>query len=159
MTGRSVGGSIIEGIVKALLIAAVLYATYHYAAMAYEYGYQIYNQTAMEEGDGRSVHVTIPDGASVSEIGSILKRAGLIEDVRLFTLQERLGAYHGKLQAGEYDLTTAMVPDEMMALMSKKEEDVTETSAQSAPVSEETAEEETAKEETAKEETAEEETP
>lgn len=119
MAEKRIGISILEGIVKALLIVAICYATYHYARVAYDYGYHIYNQTPMSTGEGMPVHVTIPENTGVSEIGRILKRAGLIDDVRLFTLQERLSAYHGKLQPGEYDLSTAMTPDEMMAIMAQ----------------------------------------
>lgn len=117
MAEKKIGFSILEGVIKALLIVAVCYGIYHFATLAYAYGYQIYNQTPVSEGEGMAIHVTIPDGADVEEIARILKRAGLIEDTTLFTLQERLSAYHGKLQPGEYDLTTAMTPDQMMAAM------------------------------------------
>lgn len=119
MAEKKIGFSILEGVIKALLIVAVCYGIYHFATLAYAYGYQIYNQTPVSEGEGISIHVTIPDGADVDEIARILKRAGLIEDTTLFSLQERLSAYHGKLQPGEYDLTTAMTPDQMMALMAE----------------------------------------
>ena len=126
MAEKKIGFSILEGVIKALVIVAVCYAIYHFATLAYAYGYQIYNQKPVSEGEGIYVHVTIPDGAGTSEIAKILKRAGVIEDTRLFTMQERLSAYHGKLQPGEYDLSTAMTPDEIMAIM-----------AQNAPVEEE----------------------
>ena len=131
MAEKKIGFSILEGVIKALIIVAVCYGIYHFAMLAYGYGYQIYNQTPVAEGEGIFMHVTIPEDADVEEIARILKRAGLIEDVRLFTLQERLSAYHGKLQGGEYDLSTSMIPDEMMALM-----------AQNAPKDEEIPQEE-----------------
>lgn len=126
MAEKKIGFSILEGVIKALAIVAVCYAIYHFATLAYAYGYQIYNQKPVSEGEGIYVHVTIPDDAGTSEIARILKRAGVIEDTRLFVMQERLSAHHGKLQAGEYDLSTAMTPDEIMAIM-----------AQNAPAEEE----------------------
>ncbi len=85
---------------------------------AYTYGYALFNEQGMEEAPGTDVAVIIPEGSSVREIGAILEKNGLIENVNLFQLQERLSNYHGKMQAGTYTLNTSQTPTELMAIMS-----------------------------------------
>lgn len=84
---------------------------------AYSYGYVVFNEQSVESSPGTDVEVTIPDGASARQIGSILKKNGLIKDVGVFVLQERLSAYHGKLQGGTYTLNTSETADEMLAIL------------------------------------------
>ena len=50
---------------------------------------------------------------------SILEKKGLIEDAKIFVVQELLSNYRGKLQAGTYILDTGMTPDEMMEILAK----------------------------------------
>ena len=57
------------------------------------------------------------------EIGEILDKNGLISSPYIFTLQERLSAYHGKLKEGTYILNTSQTPTEMMQIMSAETED------------------------------------
>ena len=63
------------------------------------------------------------------EIGGILDKNGLISSPYIFFLQERLSAYHGKLQHGTYILNTSQTPTEMMKIMAgEKEEGESESS-------------------------------
>ena len=64
------------------------------------------------------MELTVPEGASVKEIANLLKENGLIEDVTVFRIQERLSAYHGKLIGGDYILNTSQTPTEMMEILS-----------------------------------------
>jgi UPF0755 protein len=84
---------------------------------AYSYGYAVFNEQSVESSPGTDVEVTIPDGASARQIGKILKKNGLIKDIGVFVLQERLSAYHGKLQGGTYTLNTSETADEMLAIL------------------------------------------
>ena len=61
--------------------------------------------------------VAIVEGKSVMEIGQILEEKGLIRSAYLFYLQEMVSSYHGKLQPGVYELSTAMTPEEMIEIM------------------------------------------
>ena len=70
----------------------------------------------------------IAESASVKDIAQMLEEKGLIEDARLFVVQELLSAYHGEILPGIYDLSTSMTAEEMLAVMStpaeeSKEED------------------------------------
>lgn len=84
---------------------------------AYSYGYSVFNEQAVESPPGTDVEVTVPEGASARQIGKLLKENGLIKDAGVFVLQERLSAYHGRLQGGTYTLNTSETADEMLAIL------------------------------------------
>lgn len=108
------GASAILRFLMAVLIVVVLIFL---SRTAYRYGYSVFNETAMEKAPGRDVEVVIPEGASVRDIATILKREKLIGEPGVFWLQERFSDYHGKLADGVYVLNTSMKPSEMMAVM------------------------------------------
>lgn len=85
---------------------------------AYHYGHSVFHAEAMDPAPGRQVNVSVEKGASVGEIGQLLQEKGLVEDWKLFYIQARLSKYYDTMSAGEYTLTTAMTPKEMMAVMS-----------------------------------------
>ena len=85
---------------------------------AYHYGHSVFHAEAMDPEPGRKVNVTIERGDSAEEIAKILQNKGLVEDWKLFFIQARLSKYYDTMNAGDYTLTTAMTPKEMMAVMS-----------------------------------------
>ena len=97
-----------------ILIAVVLIFL---GRTAYSYGYSVFNEQAVESSPGTDVEVTVPEGASARQIGKLLKENGLIKDAGVFVLQERLSAYHGRLQGGTYTLNTSETADEMLAIL------------------------------------------
>ena len=54
------------------------------------------------------VQVTIPKGSSVSQIGSILERDGVISSGFFFKLRAAIDGDRGKLRAGYYELRKGM---------------------------------------------------
>ena len=86
-----------------------------------------------DEDHGEDVTVVIKDGASVYQIGKILKSKGLIEDAKVFVVQESLSNYKNKLQSGTYILNTSMTTDEMLAVLAR--EDMTGQPEQDSSVS------------------------
>lgn len=99
----------------------VLIAMIYIGKSAYDFGYEIFNQEAMTgKENGRDVTVVLKKGDSVYQIGKILKKKGLIEDAKIFVVQEMLSVYKGKLQPGTYILNTSMTPDEMMAILARE---------------------------------------
>lgn len=77
----------------------------------------------MSISGGRTITVGISDGMSINDIAQMLEEKGLIEDAKLFIVQELLSAYHGEIAPGIYDLSTAMTAQEMLALMAAPSED------------------------------------
>ncbi len=101
-----------------VILAVIMMLVYRFALDAYDYGYRIFDEKPMSEEPGLTMSVAIVEGKSVSEIGKILEDKGLIRSATLFYLQEMFSSYHKKLQPGVYELSTAMTPEEIMAVMS-----------------------------------------
>ena len=109
------------GIFKVAMYLCVIVLIIWIGKSSYEFGYNIFNQQALSPGEGVQVTVVVKEGASAYKIGKTLKQKGLIKDAKVFYVQERLSAYHGKLKAGTYLLSTAYTPNRMMAVMSGEE--------------------------------------
>lgn len=140
MNAKKIFLGLLDTIVKVAFIIIVAMLIVKYAKVAYDYGYHIFNQTAVSSGTGRTVSVTIKDGDTAKEIGEKLFGVGLITDKTLFKLQEMFSEYHGMEKAGTYELSTTMTPEEMLTVMSGGEK--------SGETSEEASGSETSEEET-----------
>ena len=150
MNTKKLGLGILDTIVKVVFIIIVAMLIIKYAKVAYNYGYHIFNQTAVSSGTGREVTVTISEGDSVGQIADKLSEVGLITDKFLFKLQEMFSEYHGMEQPGTYTLSTAMTPEEMLSIMSggikngeessDKDDALEEGAAEETEVTEETQE-------------------
>lgn len=118
----------VEMIIKVVILAAVVMFVFRTATQAYDFGYKVFADEPMSISGGRTITVGISDGMSVSDIAQMLEEKGLIEDAKLFIVQELLSAYHGEITPGIYDLSTAMTAQEMLALMAvpAEEEDESE---------------------------------
>lgn len=67
--------------------------------------------------NARPVLVTIPRGANTREIGGLLARRHLIRKPLAFVLGARLEGVGSKMRAGHYELSPAMPPRQMAALI------------------------------------------
>ncbi len=122
MLGARIGLGLFETILKAVALVVVVILIAKYARQAYEFGYQIYNQTPVSVAGGRAISLTIESDNTVKEIAQLLEDRGLIEDATLFQFQERFSEHHGEIQPGTYTLSSAMTPEEMITIMSATEE-------------------------------------
>lgn len=104
-----------KGIIRILLIVCLIIALIFIGREAYKLGYAVFKQEPVDAGEGREIKVTITEDMSVSDIGEMLKNAGLLEEEPLvFRIQERISDYHGELLPGTYTLRTGMTADEML---------------------------------------------
>lgn len=88
---------------------------------AYDFGYNIFYQEAVaSEENARDITVVIKKGDSTYQMGKILEDKGLIEDAKVFVVQELLSSYKGKLQPGTYVLKTSMTADEIMGVLARE---------------------------------------
>ena len=110
--------TVVETIIKVVVIAAVIVFVFRGATKAYDFGYRVFADEPVSVSGGRTITVGIAEGASVKEIAQMLKKKGLIEDAKLFVVQELLSAYHGEILPGIYDLSTDMTAEQMLAIMS-----------------------------------------
>ncbi len=123
MTFRKFLLGLLDASVKIAFVVVVVMLISKYSKIAYDYGYHIFNQSAVSSGTGRSVTFTVRDGDSADTIADNMAGVGLITDKRLFKLQERFSEYHGMEKAGTYELSTAMTPEEMLAIMAGGDEE------------------------------------
>ena len=117
MNARKIGLGLLDATVKIVFVIIVVMLIMRYSKVAYNYGYQIFNQSAVSSGTGRTINFTVKSGDSVATIAENLSSVGLITDKTLFRLQERFSEYHDKEKPGTYELSTAMTPDQMLAIM------------------------------------------
>lgn len=111
-------GSVLRILLYICIVLLVIWA----GKTSYKIGYEILNQQAMSPNDGQEITVVIKEGASVYQVGKTLEKKGLIEDAKIFVIQEKVSKYRGQIQAGTYILSTAYTPDRMLAILSGQEE-------------------------------------
>ena len=117
-----VGLALAGGVFRLALYACVAVMIFYLGKTAYQFGYDVFNQTAMSPGNGREVTVVIQDAGSVLSVAKTLESKGLIENAYVFWVQELLSNYHGKLQPGTYLLSTAYTPNRIMGILAGDKE-------------------------------------
>jgi len=122
MNAKKITLGFLDLAVKAAFVIIVIMLISKYAKIAYSYGYQIFNQSAVSSGTGRTVSFTVNSGDDVDTIADNLAGLGLIKDKTLFKLQERFSESHEKEKPGTYELSTSMTPEEMLTIMSGGQE-------------------------------------
>ena len=85
--------------------------------VAYEMGFRVFTEPAMDASPGRDVAVRVEKEMSGLELGSVLEEKKLVDNGVLFAIQLRLSAYAGKLKAGTYTLNTSQTAVEMIRLL------------------------------------------
>lgn len=115
--------TVIEIIIKVVVVAVVVLFAFRTATEAYDFGYRVFADQPVSVSGGRTMSVSVAEGESVKEIADMLQEKGLIEDAKLFVVQELLSAYRGKITPGIYDLSTSMTAQQMLEIMSGAEED------------------------------------
>ena len=126
MNSKEIVGSVFGMAFKIIAAVLIVMFTYKYALLAYDYGYRIFGEMPITSGEGRTVTVTIKEGADAKAIGEILENKGLIRDGELFVLQELISDYHNDLLPGTYELNTSMTADQMIEVMATVPEPSTE---------------------------------
>ena len=115
--------TMLETIVKIVILAAVVVFVFRTSTQAYDFGYRVFADEPMSVSGGRTITVGIAEDASLKEIANMLEEKGLIEDANLFIVQELLSAYHGKILPGIYDLSTDMKAEQMLEILSTSTEE------------------------------------
>ena len=116
-------GTVLETIIKVAVVAVAVIFVFRTATQAYEFGYKVFADEPVSVVGGRTITVGVSESMSVNDIGKMLEEKGLIEDDKLFVVQEMLSAYHGEILPGIYDLSTDMKTEKMLEIMSTPEKD------------------------------------
>ena len=105
-------GAITAMIAKIAIAAAVIVVVFKLAVGAYDFGFQVFADIPKDEGDGRTVSVTVSEGQNSKDVGKLLENKGLIDNATVFYVQEALN--------------TAMSVEEMLETMCAADEAETE---------------------------------
>ncbi len=111
---------------RASIAALVVVCVYRLAMYSYHFGYMVFADAAKEPTPGRDIVVTLENTEDVLDLGKVLKARGIIDDEKIFYVQERLSDYHKKLVPGTYTFNTSMPPSEIFAMMGESYVDETE---------------------------------
>lgn len=117
MKSGSLMSAVLGAILKVIATIVVVFLVYKGAVTCYDYGYRIFTEPAVSAGEGRTVTVTVPKGASAVAIGELFAQKGLTRDAKLFALQYLCSEYREDVKPGTYELSTAMTAEEMMEVM------------------------------------------
>lgn len=112
-----------QSIINILIFILVAVVIVLLGRLSYRFGYNVFYEQPVAQAPGEDIQVTIPEGSSAHEVGKLLEDKGLIEDSLVFTVQERLSAYHNDIKPGVYTLNTSQTATEMLAIMSPADEE------------------------------------
>ena len=96
---------------KIVIIAVVALGIFRLGSMAFSYGHSVFQEEAVDPMPGRTISVTVPDGASPLDLARLL-------DWKLFYIQILCSKYSKTMKPGTYTLSTAMKPRQLMAVLS-----------------------------------------
>lgn len=117
MNAKQLLGAISAMIVRIAVAAVIIIVVFKLAISAYDFGYQIFADVPVSEGEGRTVNVVVSEGQSIKELAKILEQKGLIKNVKVFYIQEQLSDYKDMLKPGTYELSTAMNSEQMLEIL------------------------------------------
>jgi len=135
MKAKQVTGAVFNMIFRLVLSIIIILVVYRLAMYSYHLGYMVFADVAKEAEPGRD---------STMDVAKTLENRGLIDDARVFFLQEMLSEYRGKIQPGVYTLNTSMTAEKMLAEMAanapsddKESEDAQTTDTENTNASDE----------------------
>lgn len=126
MNAKQLLGALSATVIKIAVAAVIIAAVFRLAVYAYDFGYRIFADIPVSEGEGRTVSVVVSEGQGSRELAKMLEQKGLVSDANVFFVQTKLSECDGKLKPGTYELSTSMNSEEMLAILCDLKEDVEE---------------------------------
>ena len=121
-----------------MVILLIVYAGVKISKTAYDFGYRVFTETAIDKAPGKDVDIQVTDGMSAKKLGEELEAKGLVRDASLFQIQLKLSAYSKKIKTGVYTLNTSMTPKEMIVVMAGEADSTEEDTENSTQLEEST---------------------
>ena len=109
--------NILSSSLNVLVMVLIVFVLLKAGEVAYEMGFRVFTEPAMDASPGRDVAVRVEKEMSGLELGSVLEEKKLVDNGVLFAIQLRLSAYAGKLKAGTYTLNSSQTAVEMIRLL------------------------------------------
>lgn len=105
------------GAFKIALYVCIVVLIIWLGRLSYQFGHDIFDQQPMSPGEGQEITVVVKEDDSVYDIAKTLESKGLVEDAKVFWIQEKLSNYKGQMKPGTYLLSTAYEPSRLLAIM------------------------------------------
>ena len=105
------------GAFKIALYVCIVVLIIWLGRLSYQFGHDIFDQQPMSPGEGQEITVVVKEDDSVYDIAKTLESKGLVEDAKVFWVQEKLSNYKGQMKPGTYLLSTAYEPSRLLAIM------------------------------------------
>ena len=105
------------GAFKIALYVCIVVLIIWLGRLSYQFGHDIFDQQPMSPEEGQEITVVVKEDDSVYDIAKTLESKGLVEDAKVFWIQEKLSNYKGQMKPGTYLLSTAYEPSRLLAIM------------------------------------------
>lgn len=105
------------GAFKIALYVCIVVLIIWLGRLSYQFGHDIFDQQPMSPREGQEITVVVKEDDSVYDIAKTLESKGLVEDAKVFWIQEKLSNYKGQMKPGTYLLSTAYEPFRLLAIM------------------------------------------
>ncbi len=103
---------VIHMILNVMFYIFIIFLIYRASIFVYDFCYQVFGDTVVEEAPGVNVEINIPEGTSTMELASKLEMNRLVKNRYSFYIKVKLLGY--KILAGTYHLNTSMTYDEII---------------------------------------------
>nr|WP_317343897.1 solute-binding protein [Blautia caecimuris] len=105
------------GAFKIALYVCIVVLIIWLGRLSYQFGHDIFDQQPMSPREGQEITVVVKEDDSVYDIAKTLESKGLVEEAKVFWIQEKLSNYKGQMKPGTYLLSTAYEPSRLLAIM------------------------------------------
>ena len=117
--------NVLTSTLSLLIIVLIIFIFLRVGNAAYDLGYRVFTEPALEEAPGQDVTVELDKKMTALELGDLLEEKRLVENGLLFTIQLQISDYRDKIKAGTYTLNTSQTAKEMIQVMAEDENEET----------------------------------
>ncbi len=104
-------------VIRTALVIIIVFAIIRLGKQAYDFGFKLFTEEAVDEPPGRDVTVTIKADEGTIDIAKMLEEKGLTTDWKLFVLQSKLSEHDEPIVPGSYTLNTSMNADAILMVI------------------------------------------
>lgn len=122
MNVKQLLGAVTGMIIKIAIAAVVIIFVFKAAVSVYDFGFQLFADIPVSEGEGRTVSVTISEMQDSGDVGKLLEEKGIIRDATAFIILAKLSESEDEIQPGSYELSTSMSMEEILEVLCETED-------------------------------------
>jgi len=108
-----------------LVDVLIIYVIVKGFSLAYSFSYEVFSDSAKNDGDTRPVIVTILPDSSIKTVSESLYDAGVIKNKYVMMVKIRLNGYGPSIRPGRYAINPSMTYNEIITLITTDPEQET----------------------------------